>query len=64
MEAMDKVNHADNLGIQTLRSSNKSVPLQHTAVITDTLIMFSLLFDLHSAVKPSAFVHFLSYKPV
>lgn len=57
LELIDEVDQTDLLGICGLCSSCKSLVSPHT-IITAGVIMFSALFDSHSAVELSAFVQF------
>lgn len=60
LELIDEVDQADLLGICGLCSSYKSLVSPHT-IITAGVIMFSALFNSHSAVELSAFVQFFFF---
>lgn len=60
LELIDEVDQAHLLGICGLCSSYKSLMSSHTT-ITAGVIMFSALFDSHSAVELTAFVQLLFF---
>ena len=61
LELIKDVDRADPLWICGLCTYYKSLMSPQTAAVTAGVIMFASLFDSHSAVELTAFVHLFNY---